>query len=125
MGFQMGLLLTIFIYVQILQSKVPVFDKITSSPKLLNFFIVVIVSLSVSLLVTSFTIYLYHVPPNEAANFSEWHARFSRRIACFFTCIMCGCWDIEVPVEMSQIVGNEQTDTSNQVITLFYKSRLD
>ena len=99
-----------------LQSKVPVFDTITSSPKLLNFFIVVIVSLSVSLLVTSFTSYLYHVPANEAKNFSEFHARFSRSIARFFNFISCGYWVIDVPEEMNQIAANDGPEELNQLI---------
>ena len=67
---------------------------------------------------TSFTIYLYHVPTNEANNFREFHFRFSRGIARFFNCIMCGYWIIEIPEEMNRIVDltNQDSEEANQLI---------
>jgi len=50
MGFQMTVLLALVVYVDILSDKLPVFDKFSNSPKLLQFFIVNISVVTLSLI---------------------------------------------------------------------------
>ena len=97
MGLQITVLLADVIYVDILQSTVPVFDSYGNTPLILNFFIVSIILLCVCLLISTHTLFLYHCPEYEARNFSRTEAKISRGIAKFFTKIACGMWYIEVP----------------------------
>lgn len=108
MGFQMGLLFTMMIYVEILEKTVPVFDNVRNSPRLLNFFVVVMVSLALSLAISAITLCLYHVPNHEASNFRRWHAHVSIGIARFFNRITCGCWVIDIPQETLNILTLEE-----------------
>ena len=49
-GFQITLLLTVVIYIEYLQNNLPVFDSLGQTPKLLIFFVTMIVLLTLSLL---------------------------------------------------------------------------
>ena len=97
MGLQITVLLADVIYVDILQSTVPVFDSYGNTPLILNFFIVSIILLCICLLISTHTLFLYLCPEYEARNFSRTEARISRGIAKFFTKIACGMWNIDVP----------------------------
>ena len=103
MGLQITVLLADVIYVDILQSTVPVFDSYGNTPLILNFFIVSIILLCICLLISTHTLFLYLCPEYEARNFSRTEARISRGIAKFFTKIACGMWDIDVPENTNTI----------------------
>ena len=75
MGLQITILLADIIYVDILQSTVPVFDSYGNTPLILNFFIVSIILNCICLLVSTHTLYLYHCPDYEVRNFSRTEAR--------------------------------------------------
>ena len=59
MGFQMTVLLSLIVYVDILTDQLPVFDQISNSPKLLQFFIVNISGVTLSLIVSIYTLKYY------------------------------------------------------------------
>ena len=103
MGLQITVLLADVIYVDILQSTVPVFDSYGNTPLILNFFIVSIILLCICLLISTHTLFLYLCPEYEARNFSRTEARISRGIAKFFSKIACGMWDIDVPENTNTI----------------------
>ena len=103
MGLQITVLLADVIYVDILQSTVPVFDSYGNTPLILNFFIVSIILLCICLLISAHTLFLHHCPEYEARNFSRTEARVSRGIAKFFTKMACGFWDIDVPEKTNHI----------------------
>ena len=81
MGLQITVLLADVIYVDILQSTVPIFDSLGNTPLILMFFAVSITLLCICLLLTTHTLFLYHCPEYEARNFSRTEARISRGIA--------------------------------------------
>ena len=81
MGLQITVLLADVIYVDILQSTVPIFDSLGNTPLILMFFVVSITLLCICLLLTTHTLFLYHCPEYEARNFSRTEARISRAIA--------------------------------------------
>ena len=81
MGLQITVLLVDVIYVDILQSTVPIFDSLGNTPLILMFFAVSITLLCICLLLTTHTLFLYHCPEYEARNFSRTEARISRGIA--------------------------------------------
>ena len=75
MGLQITILLADIIYVEILQSTVPVFDSYGNTPLILTFFIVSIILNCICLLISANTLYLYHCPDYEVRNFSRTEAR--------------------------------------------------
>ena len=81
MGVQITLLLAEIIYVDIMQSIVPIYDSYGQTPLILMFFGASITLLSVCLLLTAHTLFLYHVTDYDAGNFSETEARVSRNLA--------------------------------------------
>ena len=130
MGLQITVLLADVIYVDILQSTVPVFDSFGSSPLILrmvlksvhcdiyrriclktlkSFFIVSIVLLCVCLMVSTYTLFIYHCAIYECKNFSRTEAIISRAIANMFTKCACGWWEIEVPENTEKIAEHEGT----------------
>ena len=108
MGLQITVLLADVIYVEMLQSTVPVFDKYTDTPNILFFFVVSISLLCICLLISTYTMFLYHCPEYEARNFSRTEARISRGIAKFFTAMACGYWNIDVPENTNNIAGKKK-----------------
>ena len=128
MGLQITVLLADVIYVDILQTTVPVFDSFGSSPLILrmvlksvhgdiyrrirlktpkSFFIVSIVLLCVCLMVSTYTLFIYHCAIYECKNFSRTEAIISRAIANMFTKCACGWWEIEVPENTEKIAEHE------------------
>ena len=81
MGVQITLLLAEIIYVEMMQSIVPIYDSFGQTPLMLVFFGTSITLLSICLLLTTHTLFLYHVTDYEARNFSETEARVSRALA--------------------------------------------
>ena len=49
-GYQITLLLTMVIYIEYLQERIPIFDSISSTPHLLAYFILMIIIISISLI---------------------------------------------------------------------------
>ena len=81
MGLQITVLLTMIIYVENLQTKIPVFDSYPNTPMILVYFIITILMICFCLLLTSFTLFLYHVNEYESKNFSRMEAKCSIVIA--------------------------------------------
>lgn len=104
MGLQITILLADVVYVDVLQSTVPIFDSFGNTPLILNFFVVSITLLCLCLLVSTYTLFLYHCAEYETNNFSKTEARISRGIANFFTKMACGFWDIHVPSNTNVLV---------------------
>ena len=75
MGLQITLLLTLVVYIQILQETLPTFRGYHNSPVILNFFVVTIISCCVSILLSTWTLYLYHVESFEVWNYGRMEAK--------------------------------------------------
>ena len=90
--------------------------QIENQLKLLNFFVLISVAVTVSLIISTvrssrktghfdstliygiqITIFFHFVPVNEAHNFTQGEARVSRFLAKFLNCITCGIWTIKIP----------------------------
>ena len=89
------------IYVEVLQNNIPVFDSYGNTPLMLIYFIVTIITICVCLLVSTHTLFLYHVNSYESINFSKTEARISRILAKIFNFLCFGLWEIETPAWMS------------------------
>ena len=72
-----------------------------------SFFIVSIVLLCVCLIVSTYTLFIYHCAIYECKNFSRTEAIISRAIAIMFTKCACGWWEIEVPENTEKIAEHE------------------
>ena len=81
MGVQITLLLAEIIYVDIMQSIVPIYDSYGQTPLILMFFAASITLLCICLLLTTHTLFLYNVNDYEARNFSKTEAKVSRDLA--------------------------------------------
>ena len=75
MGLQITLLLTLVVYIQILQETLPTFKGYHNSPVILNFFVVTIISCCTSILLSTWTLYLYHVESFEVWNYGRMEAK--------------------------------------------------
>ena len=75
MGLQITLLLTLVVYIQILQETLPTFKGYHNSPVILNFFVVTIISCCTSILLSTWTLYLYHVESFEVWNYGRIEAK--------------------------------------------------
>ena len=58
-------------------------------------------------LVTTHTLFLYHVNSYESGNFSKSEAKACMYLAKFFTLMTCKLWEIEVPEKVREIVEHE------------------
>ena len=110
MGLQITVLLTMVIYVEVLQSNIPVFDSYGNTPLMLTYFIVTICVICICLLVSTHTLFLYHVNSYESKNFSKSEAKISLFLAKIFNRLSCGIWDIEPPQLVIDITQHPTDD---------------
>ena len=103
MGFQITLLLTVVVYVEYLQNNIPTFSTIEETPALLQFFVILIILLTLALVITTYTLFLYHLNSYETKNFSRTEAKISRFLAKCFTLMTCYLWEVEVPETVDEI----------------------
>ena len=75
-GLQITILLTMVIYIDILQQNIPVFDSYGASPLLLDYFIICIISLCLCMLESTLSIFLYHIEEYDLRNLPRFGARF-------------------------------------------------
>ena len=110
MGLQITILLTMVIYVEVLQNNIPVFDSYGNSPLMLTYFIVTICVICFNLLVSTHTLFIYHVNSYESRNFSKSEARIALGLSRFFNAICCGVWEIEPPSLVIEITEHPTDD---------------
>ena len=108
MGFQVTLLLTVVVYVEFLQDNIPPFSTIDDTPDLLKFFVVLIFLLALSLLITTYTLFLYHLNSYETKNFSRREAQVSRFLAKCFNLMTFHLWEVEVPETVNEIADDTE-----------------
>ena len=82
------------------------------------------------LLVTTYTLFLYHVNSYEVANFTRTQARISIGIAKFCDCLSCRCWKIEIPAivykvqSRAAVAPEDYTQLSSDDLTLGFRQGL-
>ena len=107
MGFQVTLLLTVVVYVEFLQNNIPPFSSIEDTPSLLKFFVVLIILLALSLIITTYTQFLYYLNSYETKKFSRTEAKVSRFLAKCFN-LMTYYWEVEVPETVNEIADDTE-----------------
>ena len=110
MGLQITVLLTMVIYVEVLQNNIPVFDSYGNTPLMLTYFIVTIIVICVCLLVSTYTLFLYHVNSYESKNFSRTEANLSLLFTRFCNSLSCGLWEIQPPHYVLEISAHPTDD---------------
>ena len=85
------------IYVEILQSNIPVFDTYGNSPLILIYYIVTIMMICFSLLLSTRTLFVYHVNEYESKNFSKTEAKISVGLAKVINFMYGRVWEIDLP----------------------------
>ena len=65
MGLQITVMLTVVIYIDVLQNSVPVYSALGQTPLLMMNFIVVTVMLTACLLITVYTLFFVHIQSSE------------------------------------------------------------
>ena len=108
MGFQVTLLLTVVVYVEFLQDNIPPFSTIEDTPDLLKFFVVLIILLALSLIITTYTHFLYYLNSYETKNFSRREAKVSRFLAKCFNFLTYYLWEVEVPETVNEIAEDTE-----------------
>merc|ERR1739838_279032 len=103
LGFQVTLLLTVVIYIDYLQNNIPVFDSVGKTPNLLLFFVVMILLMTLSLLVTTHTLFLYHVNSYESQNFSKSESKVSVGLSKMYSYMSFNMWVVDVPPKVLAI----------------------
>ena len=119
MGLQITVMLTIVIYIDVIQNSIPVYGSIMETPLLLSNFVTTTCLLTACLLVSTRTLFLEHVQLYEVCNFTRQRAKDSVNIgwcrwklilfqtsnricpytakANFLNKIGCGYWRTEIP----------------------------
>ena len=120
MGLQITILLTMVIYIDLLQDNMPVFDHYGNSPLLLNYFIVTIFAICLCLLVSTHTLFLYHIPEYEAGNFTAQEAKTSISLAKFFNFISFGLWKIVVPQNTLKLAQTKFKNQRRRSVSYFH-----
>ena len=110
MGLQITVLLTMVIYVEILQSNIPVFDTYGNSPLILIYYIVTIMMICFCLLLSTHTLFVYHVNEYESKNFSRTEAKISLGIAKVLNFIYRCTWQIDPPKVVLEICNHPTDD---------------
>ena len=95
--FQVTILLTMVIYIDVLKHNIPVFDSFGNTPLLLIYFVVTICLICLNLLVSTHTSFLYYVDSYESKNFSKTEAKVSCTLAKIFNVIGLNIWVIDIP----------------------------
>ena len=110
------LLLTVVIYVEYIESSIPVFDTVSGTPYLLQMFLVSILLLTFELLVSTLTSFLYHISYYELINFSRSEALVSIWLARCFSILTCYTWRIEVPSPVRAIAEDKSDQMSRLMV---------
>ena len=106
MGLQITVLLTMIIYVEVLQTNIPVFDSYSNTPMILVYFIITILMICFCLLLTSLTLFLYHVNEYESKNFSRMEAKCSIVITKIVNVFTLRQWTVEPPAIVLKIANH-------------------
>jgi len=77
-----------------------------------------IVLLCVCLMVSTYTLFIYHCAIYECKNFSRSEAKISRAIANMFTKCACGLWEIEIPENTEEIAKHEDDGTFHKKFSI-------
>ena len=110
MGLQITVLLTMIIYVQVLQTTIPVFDSYSNTPMILMYFIITILMICFCLLLTTFTLFLYHVNEYESKNFSRMEAKCSIVMAKVVNAFTLRIWTVEPPAIVLKIASHPNAE---------------
>ena len=110
MGLQITVLLTMVIFVEVLQTNIPVFGFLDKTPVILIYFIVTILLLCFCLLLTTFTLFLHHINEYDSKNFSKTEAKISVFIARLLNLLCCRIWVIEPPGIVTKIASHPTDD---------------
>ena len=136
MGLQITVLLSMIIYVEILQSNIPVFDEFHNTPLLLTYFIITILIICFcqgikichvwaskffsilkldlnpyySILVSTYTLFLYHTNEYESKNFSKTEAKISLVLANMSNYANFKIWKVRAPEVVVSIANHPGDD---------------
>ena len=69
MGLQITLLLTLVVFIQLLQDEVPFWQLYQNTPKILVYFVVVMGTMSFTIIVSVWSLYLHNMNDQELHNF--------------------------------------------------------
>ena len=105
MGLQITVLLTMVIYIETLETRIPVFDSFDNTPMILNYFVVTILTISGCMLVTTLTLFLHYVSEYESQNFSETEAKISLIFAKVVNVGTCNFWKIRPPKIVTELAN--------------------
>ena len=131
MGLQITVMLTVVIYIDVIQNSIPVYDTVSNSPLLLTNFIISTCLLTLCLIVSTHTLFLEHVKPFEYGNFGPMRAKASCQMAKILNFICCGLWHIDTPKEIEQMQHyNNPYDGATEPVDMseafhFYATMID
>ena len=102
MGLQITLLLTLVVFIQLLQDEVPVWQLYRNTPKILVYFVVVMVVMSFTIIISVWTLYLHHMNDEELHNFGPIRAKIAIYLAYFNDFCTIG-WTLIIPEPILEI----------------------
>ena len=93
------------IYIETLETRIPVFDSFGNTPMILNYFVVTILTISGCMLVTTLTLFLHYVSEYESQNFSQTEAKISLIFAKVVNIGTCNFWKIRPPKIVTELAN--------------------
>lgn len=102
MGLQITLLLTLVVFIQLLQDEVPFWQLYKNTPKILVYFVVVMGTMSFTIIVSAWSLYLHHMNDQELHNFGLIRAKITIYLANFNDFCSVG-WTQTIPEPILEI----------------------
>ena len=102
MGLQITLLLTLVVFIQLLQDEVPFWQLYQNTPKILVYFVVVMGTMSFTIIVSVWSLYLHHMNDQELHNFGLIRAKITIYLAYFNDLCSLG-WTQVIPEPIIEI----------------------
>ena len=110
MGLQITLLLTLVVFIQLLQDEVPFWQFYKNTPKILVYFVVVMGTMSFTIIVSVWSLYLHHMNDEELHNFGPIRAKITIYLAKFNDICSVG-WSQNVPQPLLEIASQSAKDS--------------
>lgn len=115
MGMQITTLLTLVVFLQVLQTSMPVWDHFRNTPKIIEFFSVSIGVVTLSLLITAVSLNMHYMAEDEVWNMGAKVASVAIFIANLLNVLSFNVWLVEPPQTLYDIRNGRKQKPKSSV----------
>ena len=114
MGLQITLLLTLVVFIQLLQDEVPFWQFYKHTPKILVYFVAVMGTMSFTIIISVWTLYLHHMNDEELHNFGHIRAKITIYLMKFNDVCSIG-WSQTIPEPILKLSSQSKSDSLESI----------